>query len=214
MNVFYDKIVPKEQQQIPPSLFSLSKKGSRSGDGPGFFCLGKAAPGTAGEHPLRLNPGAALRPSDPRAVLRPDRPPPRPSDGPPPSGTPAQRPLPRRRAGESAPRPWFQPQSPGGRDGVGSGRKSCAPLQKVHNSVMIWPYFLGMIQMFPRGTAGITNTSFFSLSLKSERTSGSGPEVRLLFLFSLPLPLTCLPWDLNQIRNAAGEKSGGVFLTL
>ena len=64
MNVFYDKIVPKEQQQIPPSLFSLSKKGSRSGDGPGFFCLRKAAPGTAGERPLRLNPGAALRPPD------------------------------------------------------------------------------------------------------------------------------------------------------
>ena len=64
------------------------------------------------------------------------------------------------------PLPLVPAPGPGGRDGVGSGRKSCAPLQKVHNSVMIWPYFLGMIQMFPRGTAGITNTSFFSLSQK------------------------------------------------
>lgn len=74
MNVFYDKIVPKEQQQIPPSLFSLSKKGSRSGDGPGFFCLRKAAPGTAGERPLRLNPGAALRPPHPRGCAPPGPP--------------------------------------------------------------------------------------------------------------------------------------------
>lgn len=57
----------------------------------------------SGGAPPHLSSGAGLRPPDPRAVLRPDCPPPRPSDGPLPSGTPAQRPFPRLRAGESAP---------------------------------------------------------------------------------------------------------------
>lgn len=165
MNVFYDKIVPKEQQQIPPSLFSLSKKGSRSGDGPGFFCLRKAAPGTAGEHPLRLNPGAALRPPDPRAVLRPDRPPPRPSDGPPPSGTPAQRPfpLPRRRAGESAP-----PLEPLSR-GEGRGRRRIG---------------LKKLRTFTKGSQlGHDLAVFFGYD--TDVPKGNGRNHKYLLLFSL-----------------------------
>ena len=151
MNVFYDKIVPKEQQQIPPSLFSLSKKGSRSGDGPGFFCLGKAAPGTAGEHPLRLNPGAALRPSDPRAVLRPDRPPHRPSDGPPPSRTPAYRPFPTALGCGIRPPPLVPAPEPGGKGRRRIGSKKLRTFTKGSQLGHDLAVFFGYDTDVPKG---------------------------------------------------------------
>ena len=77
MNVFYDKIVPKEQQQIPPSLFSLSKKGPGPETDRDSFVWGRPRPGQRGSVPAlelrsRAPPAGPPRPlGSARTVRRP-----------------------------------------------------------------------------------------------------------------------------------------------
>ena len=164
MNVFYDKIVPKEQQQIPPSLFSLSKKGPGPETDRDSFVCGRPRPGQRGSVPAlelrsRAPPAGPPRPlGSARTVRRPG-----PQTAPCHPELPPSARSPRRRAGESAP-----PLEPLSR-GEGRGRRRIG---------------LKKLRTFTKGSQlGHDLAVFFGYD--TDVPKGNGRNHKYLLLFSL-----------------------------